>query len=86
MSEQKAQFPLPDGRTLEGVEVQIKDSKENWSEIQLEDGTILRFKTIPTGAIRIDKEFDPMGNPLYFLKSTIVTNVVSVPEHLRRPK
>jgi hypothetical protein len=68
----------------EGFDVPITESTEKWSEIHLEDGSILRIKPNVISVIRITGQYDQDGNPLYALKSSQVMTVVSAPERLRQ--
>jgi hypothetical protein len=71
---------------IEGHEVPISESTEKWSELTLEDGTVLRVKAMVMGAIRIEGQWDPEGNPLYALRGGApAVNVVSIPDRLKRP-
>ncbi len=74
---------LPDGREIEAVDVDFDTVKEDWNEYKLEDGTILKFKTIVSSIVRTE-EYDPMtGDPVYHVRSTNVLRV-KVPEKLKR--
>lgn len=64
--------------------VEIEETTERWSEIRLKDGAVLRIKPIIVGADRVEGQFDPEGNPLYRLKSSVIMVVQSAPESLRR--
>lgn len=68
----------------EGSEVPVTESTERWSEIHLEDGSVIRVKPTVISAIRVDGMFDQEGNPVYALRSTQTMMVTSAPEHLRR--
>ncbi len=68
------------------MEVPVKESTERWTEIELEDGSIIRLKTTVLSAIRIDGEWDPEGNPMYVLKAGQVMVVASTPDGLRKPQ
>ena len=81
----KIPFPTPASPLKEGVEVGVKESTERWSEITLDDGSVLRLKTSVIGAVRITGEFDPEGNPMYALKAGQVLVVASAPDNLRKP-
>ncbi len=83
MPEKKASVQLPTG-IAEGFEIPITESTEKWSEIHLEDGSVLRIKPNVISAIRITGQYDQDGNPMYALKSSQVMAVVSAPEHLRK--
>ncbi len=71
---------------LEGYDVAIRESTERWTELTLEDGSVLRVKPMVVGAIRIDGQWDPEGNPVYALKGgPNVSMLASVPDHLKKP-
>ena len=78
-------FPLPNSPLKDGSEVQVKESTERWTEVELEDGTIVRLKASLMGAVRIDGEWDAEGNPAYALKVNPNVVIVSTREDLRKP-
>jgi hypothetical protein len=69
---------------VDGNEVPILESVERWTELKLEDGSILRVKPLVMSVIRIDGQFDPQGNPLYAIQGTQAMVIASVPDHLRQ--
>ncbi|MFZ2071456.1 MAG: hypothetical protein WAV32_07680 [Halobacteriota archaeon] len=74
---------LPNRREIEAMDVDFETIKEDWNEYKLEDGTILKFKTIVSSIIRTE-DYDPMtGDPVYHVRSTNVLRV-KVPEDLKR--
>jgi hypothetical protein len=71
---------------VSGFEVPVRESTERWTELTLEDGTVLRVKPSVIGAIRIENQWDGDNNPVYALKGgPNITAVVSVPESLMKP-
>ncbi len=80
----KVPFPTPQSPLVDGSEVSVAESTDRWSEVKLEDGTVLRVKPNVISAIRIDNQYDPEGNPMYGVKATHVIAIASSPEHLRR--
>jgi len=83
--ERKVKIPMPpDNRMVEGFEVAITESTERWTEIKLEDGSVLRVKPSVLSAIRIAEQFDQDGNPMYVLKAQNAMIVSQAPEHLKR--
>lgn len=64
-------------------EVRVLEAKETWSEYSLEDGTILRIKPVMIAVSRVEGEHTPDGDPVYNMKSTLVTDVRS-PQHLKK--
>lgn len=82
----KVPYPTPESAPRDGIEVGIKESTERWSEVTLEDGSIIRLKATVFSAIRIDDEYDPEGNPIYVLKAGQVMTIVSTPTSLQKPQ
>src|SRR5712691_2839980 len=80
----KVKVTLPDGKVVEGVDVPIEVSNDRWSDITLEDGSVIRIKALVVSVIRIDGQYDQDGNPLYVVKSSTTTAIASAPEELRR--
>lgn len=74
----------PDGRVAEGFEVPVLESTERWTEVKLEDGSVLRIKPTVVSAIRVQGQYDQEGNPMYALKATNAMMVAEAPEHLKR--
>jgi hypothetical protein len=79
----KMQLPGLPG-PVDVVEVSVAESTERWSEVTLEDGSVIRLKPVVIGAIRLEGQWDPEGNPMYSLKVNQVMAVSSAPEHLRK--
>jgi hypothetical protein len=70
---------------MDGFEVPIADSHERWSELTLEDGTVIRVKTVVASVARIEGQWDAEGNPLYAVKSSPAMAIISVPDNLKKP-
>lgn len=83
MPERKTKVQTPTG-LIDGFEVAVSESTERWTEVMLEDGSVLRLKPVVIAAIRIDGQFDPEGNPIYQLKVNQVMITASAPERLRK--
>jgi len=79
----KIPFPTPSSPLRDGSEIPVKESTERWTEVLLEDGTVLRVKPSVLSAIRIDGEYDADGNPAYSLK-VAPTMTLTAPEHLKK--
>jgi hypothetical protein len=56
-------------------EIEMLESKERWSEYRLADGTILRLKPVMIAVFRADGQHTSDGEPVYNLKSTLITDV-----------
>ena len=57
------------------TEIEILEAKERWSEYRLADGTILRLRPIMIAVFRADGQYTPDGDPVYNMKSTLITDV-----------
>ena len=57
------------------TEIDVLEAKEAWSEYRLADGTILRVKPIMISVTRLDDAKTTDGEPVYTMKSTLVTDV-----------
>ncbi len=77
---QKVKVNLPDGPAT-GEIVQIIETKEPFNEIHLEDGAILKLKTVALKVVRVDEKWDNEGNPVYAVTSSTVMSVENAPDH-----
>jgi hypothetical protein len=85
MAEKATKVEVPGAAGLvDAFEVSVSESTERWTEIRLDDGSVLRLKPVVLSALRLVDRFDPDGNPLYLLKVNQVMTVASAPEHLRK--
>lgn len=74
---------LPNGMEVEAIDVDFTTVNEDWNEYRLEDGTVLKFKTVVSSIIRTEN-YDPMtGDPVYHVRSTNLLRV-KVPDELKR--
>jgi hypothetical protein len=83
MAGRKVKLNLPNIGLVEGTEVQVIESVDRWSDITLEDGTVLRIKPVPVSVARIEGHYDTVGNPMYAVQAQQVMSV-SAPDHLRQ--
>jgi hypothetical protein len=65
-------------------DVDVLEAKEVWSEYRLADGTILRIKPIMIAVSRVEGEHTLDGDPVYNMKSTVVTDL-RAPQELKKP-
>jgi hypothetical protein len=56
-------------------EVEVLSAKEVWSEYRLADGTVLRLKPIMIDVSRVSEAQTADGDPVYNMRSTLVTDV-----------
>ena len=68
---------------VEVTEISFQTSGEHWNEYLLEDGAVIRLKTVTSEIVRLDEKYDADGNPMYVIKSSNIV-AVSAPEKLRR--
>ena len=80
MQEQKARIKVQ-GQIKHGRLVPIQESTERWTELRLEDGTTIRMKPVATRVVRLPRQYDGNGSPIYVVQSTNVLDVAA-PEHL----
>jgi hypothetical protein len=64
-------------------DVDVLEAKEVWSEYRLADGTVLRIKPIMIAVSRLEGEHTLDGDPVYNMKSTVVTDL-RVPQELKK--
>jgi hypothetical protein len=79
----KRKIRLPDGSEVEADVIGFRTNAEHFNEYLLDDGTVIRMKPVVTEVIRIEGQYDPLGNPAYVIQSTNVT-AVDAPEELRK--
>lgn len=56
-------------------EIEMLEAKENWSIYRLADGTTLRIKPVMIAVFRAESQQGPAGEPVYNMKSTVITDV-----------
>ena len=69
---------------LTSTEVEMLEAKERWSEYRLADGTTLRLKPVLIAIFRAEGQYTQDGDPVYNMKSTLITDV-RAPEALTKP-
>jgi hypothetical protein len=73
----------PPGAASPAQDVDVTEAKEVWSEYRLADGTVLRIKPVMITISRIEGEHTIEGDPVYNMKSTLVTDV-RAPQELKK--
>lgn len=81
MSTEKVKVPLM-GKMVDGVDVNFKVKKEEWNEYELEDGTILKFKSVVTKIVRTE-EYNEQNEPIYSINSQNVASA-KIPNELKK--
>lgn len=67
------------GHSIDVSEVSILESKEQFVEYKLEDGSVLKIKGVASSVLRVDNQFLPDGSPIYIVIMNPVVNVLSSP-------
>lgn len=57
------------------TEIDMVEAKETWSVYRLSDGTTLRIKPVMIAVFRADGQQTADGEPVYSMKSTLITDV-----------
>lgn len=73
--ERRRKERLPDGREIDVIEMPFQTGAEHWNEYVVNDGTVIRLKTVVTDILKVEGHFDASGNPAYFLRSSQVVSV-----------
>ena len=81
---EKKRIRDPSGKLVDGTQVDVVESTERFSDIKLDDGTILRVRVMVHEVTRFDDLWDNSGNPMYSVNSATVVVVKEAPEGLRK--
>ena len=84
MAERRKTIKDQAGNDVSGVVVDIAESVNRYSDLKLEDGTVLRVQVNAVDALRVDDKWDNDGNPVYILRSGTILSIHEAPEELRR--
>ena len=84
MPDEIVKINVPGMGVVEGSIVGISESIERWTELKLDDGSVLRVKPQVLKVIRAAGRYDQEGNPLYVIQGGQVMVVNNVPSHLRQ--
>jgi len=71
------------GQECDGVPVETSQANEHWNQYLLDDGSLLKLKTVVTEVFRLLNEYDADGNPVYVVKSGNIV-AVTAPDHLKK--
>ena len=66
---------LPSDAMQDANEIEMLEAKENWSIYRLADCTTLRIKPVMIAVYRAEGQQGPAGEPVYNMKSTVITDV-----------
>ena len=73
------------GHDTEVEDVDILERKEHLAEYNLADGAVIRFTAVPTMVVRVEGQWNAVGDPIYIVYNGTVTTVISAPDDIRRP-
>ena len=71
------------GHETDVTDVPIAEATECFNEYVLEDGSVLRVKTVATSILRIEGQFTPDGKPVYIVLTN--ANTVVLTSKLTKP-
>jgi hypothetical protein len=71
------------GKMIDAEEMTVERSHEEWSSYILDDGTVIRMKTVVLRVGRIPDAYDDEGNQIFVVKSNNLM-VVDSPQERRR--
>lgn len=71
------------GQIVDAERLTVTNSDEQWSKFTLSDGTVIKLKSVMTGAVRLEQVFNEGGDPVYHLQTPVMFAVEYVPDHLR---
>jgi len=76
----KTRIKGPDGKPVDGTELDFKIESDPEIELKLEDGSMLYIKVVVSNVVRIDGIHDPItGDPAYFVQSQPIIRVKADP-------
>jgi len=84
MAERKITMPLPDGKMVEAIDIQVLESTERWSDFTLVDGTKFRAKVTVTEVQRALNEYDPLGQPWYRIQVAPLMTITEISDALMK--
>jgi hypothetical protein len=74
MPEQKRKMAIL-GAEMDMIDVPIKKATEFFNEYELEDGSVLKVKSVATSILRFHDQFTPDGRPLYLVLTSPAVSV-----------
>ncbi len=85
MAGRKRTIPGPDGP----VEVEVapfRSSVENWNEVFVEDGSVIKIKLVVSDVYRVIDKWDQEGQPQYIIRSTNIVRVDATDDLRKDPQ
>ncbi len=75
-----------EGANASGEELEFKKRREEWSEYELEDGTILKVRTEVVRIVRLRDKWTPEGEPVYVVRSANLLSPSVPPNLIKKPE
>ncbi len=75
-----------EGTAASGEEMNFKKLREEWSEYELEDGTVLRIRTEIVRVVRLKEKWTADGEPVYVVRSTNLLSPSVPPNLIKKPE
>jgi hypothetical protein len=69
----KTKWTNEDGTQEDATYIDMIETVERWSDIKLEDGSVLKVKATPTAVHRLDSQKSAAGRPVYTVNTQIIT-------------
>ena len=69
---------------VDALEMPYQNIAEHWNEYLLNDGSVLRLKSVVTSILKLVNRYDVEGNPQYLVKSAQIVSV-SASDRARKP-
>ena len=69
---------------VDALEMPYQNIAEHWNEYLLNDGSVLRLKSVVTNILKLVDRYDAEGNPQYLVKSAQIVSV-SASDRARKP-
>jgi len=70
----------PSGPPPGAIELEIESSKEVWSIYKLSDGSTLRIKPSVISVFKDEKNRNPDGTPIFYIKAALISDPRSASE------
>jgi hypothetical protein len=74
------------GHEIDVADVPIVKAEERFNLYVLEDGSVLRVKSVATAMLRVEGQFLPDGNPIYIVVTSPAVSVESTPIKKESPE
>lgn len=72
-------------QSVEATPMPIVNSSEVWAEYLLGDGTVIKVKFAVTEILRLEGQFNDVGDPQFYVRGNQLVNAVNCPEETRKP-